>query len=290
MKRFLFLLLLLYVQIGVVVAEVPIIFSLNGKDFERDKYKTDLIKMILDNSGIDYRLYYYQVPGDHALQVSRVKKGIVTIESFGASEELEKELIPIRIPIFKGLIGYRIFLINKHDQYKFDDVKQLKDLRRLIGIQGKGWTDVKILEDAGLHQVVVMGSLIYKMLNRGGRADYFSRAVYEAPGEIQTLKTLYPNITIEKRILITYPFAMYFYVSPKYPKLAKKVERGFRKIFDSGKFDKFFYEHPYIRNALRVANLENRIRFEIPNRYLSRETRTLPKKYWFDMNKFKSYK
>ncbi len=46
------------------------------------------------------------------------------------------------------------------------------------------------------------------MLNRGGRTDYFPRAGYEAVGELQTLKTMYPNIVI-KKILLTYPFAIF---------------------------------------------------------------------------------
>ncbi len=269
--------------------EVTIRFALGGTDVERDNYKTDLIKLILDNSGINYSLFYYKQPGDHDKQVERLRKGIITIQSFGATRELENSLIPIRIPIFKGLIGYRIFLINQKDQKKFDKVRTLNDLRKLTGIQGKGWTDVRILEDAGLPQIAVEGQKIYKMLNWGGRADYFSRAIYEAVGELQTLKTAYPNIAIEKRIFLTYPFAMYFYVSPKYPELAEKIKKGFQKLFDSGRFDEFFYKHDYIRAAIEKAHLDQRIRFQIPNRYLTPQTRQLPKEYWFDMDKFKSY-
>ena len=274
-----------------LAAASPVIvrFALGGTDIERDKYKTDLIKLILDSSGIDYSLYYHREPGDHAQQVERLRKGTVTIQSFGAAKDLEAKLIPIRIPIFKGLLGYRIFLINQKDQVKFDQVRTLDDLRRLTGIQGRGWTDIKILEDSGLHQISALSTKIYKMLNRGGRADYFSRAVYEAVGELQTLKTAYPNIAIEKRILLTYPFALYFYVSPKFPDLAERIRKGFQRLVDTGRFDQFFYSHNYIRSAIEKSHLQDRLKFEIPNRYLSDETKRLPKKYWFDMDKFRSY-
>ena len=294
-RFFLLLAFLLCVALSFVPAQAfaasrVVKFALSGRDLERDKYKTDLIKLILDNSGIDFNLYYCQKPGEHAIQIERVKKGTITIQSFGAFEKLEKELIPIRIPVFKGLIGYRVFLINDNDQKKFAQIRTLDDLQRLAGIQGKGWTDIKVMEDAGLHQNAVLGGAIYRMLNRGGRADYFSRAVYEAVGELQTLKTTYPNLAIEKKILLTYPFAMYFYVSPKYPELAEKLRDSFLKLVESGRFDQFFYGHHYIRSAIEKTNLVDRIKFEIPNQYLSPETRKLPRKYWFDMDKFKAYK
>ncbi len=270
-------------------AAVSINFVLNGRDIERDKYKTDLIKMILDRAKIDYELYYYKKPGGHDQNVERLKKGIVTIQSFGATKFLEETLIPIRIPIFKGLIGYRVFLINKNDQHKFNKIKELDQLRKLTGMQGKGWTDIKILNDAGLPQLVVPSFALYRILNRGGRADYFSRAVYEAVGELQTLKNEYPDITLEKRILLTYPFALYFYVSPKYPDLAKKLTEGFQELVDCGKFENFFYHHSYIRSAIEKTHLDTRIKFHIPNHYLSKETRNLPSRYWFNMSKFLEY-
>ncbi len=279
---------LFLIQAQAAAANTVVKFALGGHDIERDKYKTDLIKQILDNSGLDFSLYYYQKPGGHAIQIERVKRGTITIQSFGAYAELERKLIPIRVPIFKGLIGYRIFLINKKDQKKFSKIKTLDDLRKLTGMEGKGWTDIKIMEDAGLPQREVSGNAIYRMLNRGGRADYFSRAVYEAVGELQTLKTAYPDIAIEKRIFLTYPFAMYFYVSPKYPGLAEMLRRSFQELVESGRFDRFFYRHHYIRSAIEKANLDNRVKFNIPNKYLSSETRKLPRSYWFDMDKFNS--
>ena len=276
-------------HVQLAMAEFTVKFALDGKDLERDKYKTDLIKLILDNSGIDYSLYYYQEPGAHSVQIQRLKKGVITLRSLGATQEQENKFIPIRIPIFKGLIGYRVFLINKADQYKFDKIRSINDLQKLTGIQGYGWADIKIMEDAGLPQIAVKGKAIYRMVNRGGRADYFSRAVYEAAGELQTMKTAFPDVAIEKRIFLTYPFAMYFYITPQHSELAEKIRTSFQELVDSGQFDQFFYHHPYIRSAIEKAHLEDRIRFDLTNNYLSPETINLPKQYWFDMEKFREY-
>ncbi len=44
------------------------------------------------------------------------------------TKELEKKLLPIRIPVRKGILGYRIFLIRKQDKEKFAAIKSLKEM------------------------------------------------------------------------------------------------------------------------------------------------------------------
>jgi hypothetical protein len=267
-----------------------IVFPINNEDFERNKYRTELLKMILNESKVEYEIFYFQTNDTNPQIVEKLKRGIITIATLGASKIKEKELIPIRIPIYKGLLGYRIFLINKNDQYKFNKIQKIDDLKNLTGVQGVGWTDLKILRDAGLPQIEMPRKIIYKILNIGGRVDYFGRAINEAIGEFQSLKIKYPNIAIENKILLVYPFAMYFYVSPKYPELAEKLRKGFQLLFNSGKFDRFFYNNSYIISTVKKAKIKYRIRFNLPNRYLSEKTKALGKKYWFDINKRKKWK
>jgi len=286
-KKYCFLLVLvvLFFAPRHVYAQVIINFTLGGKDVERDIYRTELVKMILDNTRIDYKILYFKENGDHQAQINWVKNGRITISTFGSSAQQEKVLIPIRIPIFKGLIGYRIFLIKKNDQDKFNNIRSLHDLRQLKGAQGIGWTDLTILQDAGLPQEILPGNIIYRILNRGGRVDYFPRAVYEAVGEIQTMQLKHPDIAIEKKILLVYPFAMYFYVSPRYSALAKAFDKSFQELVADGSFDRFFYQHPYIKTALKTARLQHRVRFDLTNKTLSSKTATLPAVYWVDLKK-----
>jgi len=60
------------------------------------------------------------------------------------SEKLERELLPIRIPLRKGLLGYRIFLIRKDDQAKFSAIQSLDELKKLSVGQGASWGDVAL--------------------------------------------------------------------------------------------------------------------------------------------------
>ncbi|HEA67995.1 MAG TPA: hypothetical protein ENI07_14410, partial [Desulfobacterales bacterium] len=43
------------------------------------------------------------------------------------THEREAKFIPIRIPIRKGLLGYRIFLIRKQDRAKFASIRTLEE-------------------------------------------------------------------------------------------------------------------------------------------------------------------
>src|SRR5690606_21875049 len=51
--------------------------------------------------------------------------GRLDLAWIASDKELEETLRPIRIPLFRGLLGYRIFIINKDNQYKFDGIETL---------------------------------------------------------------------------------------------------------------------------------------------------------------------
>jgi hypothetical protein len=121
------------------------------------------------------------------------------------SEDREHSLLPIRIPIRKGLLGYRIFLIRKEDRFKFSAIKTLDELKKLKVGQGHIWNDVQVFKANGFG--IVTGSNyegLFRMLIEG-RFDYFSRGINEAPGEYLSRKDKYPNLFLEESILLYYP-------------------------------------------------------------------------------------
>ena len=59
--------------------------------------------------------------------------------------EREQALLAIRIPLFKGLIGTRLLLINATDQPRFDQITGGAQLRVLHAGQGHDWPDTDIL-------------------------------------------------------------------------------------------------------------------------------------------------
>ncbi|WP_331351401.1 hypothetical protein [Cellvibrio sp. UBA7671] len=157
-------------------------------------------------------------------------------------------LTPIRIPLFKGLLGMRVLLIRKEDQLIFDKIKTLDDLGDFVAGQGAHWPDTKILRDNGLRVVTAMESKSLLKMLKGKRFDYFPRGVVEAWYEASLKKD--PSLAVEKNILLAYSSDLYFYVSADNQELAKRIEKGLKILIDNGEFDRYFYNHPRVKESL----------------------------------------
>ncbi|NHZ91621.1 hypothetical protein F2P45_21805 [Massilia sp. CCM 8733] len=69
--------------------------------------------------------------------------GRINIFVRASSPELEMQFLPIRLPVDRGLLGYRLLLIRQSDRAHFAQVKSVADLRPLRAGVGQGWADYK---------------------------------------------------------------------------------------------------------------------------------------------------
>ncbi|WP_438362510.1 hypothetical protein [Paraburkholderia caribensis] len=201
--------------------------------------------------------------------------------SMGA--QTERGLNVVHIPIHRGLIGYRVFVIRRDRQADFDGIDTLDDLRSMMGVQGLGWIDTDIMRNAGLSvQTTSTYETIFKMVE-GRRVDYFPRGVIEAYPEVESRKATEPDLAVERRLLLAYRSDFLFYVSPNHGRLAATIARGFASAWRDGSYLKLFNTHPYIQNALRLAKLKERKIIRIENPFLSDEDRAIPEMYWIQV-------
>lgn len=198
----------------------------------------------------------------------------------GTSSALESALIPVPIPLFRGLEGLRLSFIHSDAQEKFNQVNTLADLKLLKAAQGVGWADNKILEQAGIATYAGRYSNLFRLINDGDKLDFFPRGLVEIFAERRELAAQYPNLAIEQHLLIRYPFAEFFFVSPESPKLAKAIQTGLERAYADGSFMTFFHENPRIREALASANLEQRVTISLPNPDMTPLLRSIPAQYW----------
>jgi hypothetical protein len=179
------------------------------------------------------------------------------------NKQREEQLLPIRIPIFKGLFGKRVFIIRKEDQVLFDQIKTRADLVKFTAGQGIHWPDVDILQANGL-PVTTAATVdsLFKML-KAKRFDYFPRGVSEAWFELAQLDE--KDLVVEKNLMLVYPAAIYYFVNKDNVDLARRIETGLEMMITKGSFDEFFYSHrrtragleEVTRNPRRVIYLEN---------------------------------
>lgn len=181
------------------------------------------------------------------------------------TDEREKQLIPIRVPIDKGLIGWRIALLNSSSKKNFSLVRNLDELRTFTAGQEYDWPDVAILR-ANKLPVLTSNSYepLFKMLE-ADRFDYFPRSIFEIWAELENHKDL--KMSVDPQVILYYPSACYFFVSPSRPKLAENLRIGLEKMLADGSFEKIFQK--YNQSAIDKSDIKHRIIIKLKNPLLN---------------------
>lgn len=202
----------------------------------------------------------------------------VDIIALTVNRRRESQFLPVRVPIAKGLVGYRISVIRNGDQERFDAVKNKADLAKMIAGQGEGWWDVYILEDNGLPVESISNIPSLPKMLAYGRFDYYPRGLLQLVPERETYEAM--PLAIEKNLVLRYPSVTAFYVNKKNDALAERIEYGLEKAISSGQFNEYFFSHPTIQEALENAALDKRTFIQLCNAYLPEWVPTHDEKYW----------
>lgn len=193
------------------------------------------------------------------------------------SIERELDLLPIRIPIFKGLSGYRVMLIREDQQHKFTLTQPETRIRRLVYAQGHDWIDAKVMQ---LNGFSVLGAAnydsLFSMLEKG-RVDAVPRNALEIADEALMLSSR--NIVVEKNWVIYYPTASYFFVNSMNKQLAEDIESGLRKIIADGTFEQLFQQ--FFAGHLAELKLQQRNIIRLNNPLLPAQTPINDRQLWY---------
>ncbi|QBF81684.1 hypothetical protein EXU30_02485 [Shewanella maritima] len=249
----------------------PIIIKYNlSAEFNDSKqsYYIDLLALALEktiNEG-PYQLHAVSLAMPQGRTVKMVEQSKLDIIWTMTSIERESEMQAVYVPLLKGMMGYRIGIIRKGEQAKFDGIDNLKRLKQVRMAQGSDWPDTQILKHSGFNVLPVPGSA-NQLLNMlpFNRFDFFPRAVHEPWDELPRRD----DIALEQNILIKYASPIYFFVSKDNLALAQRIERGLMKAISDGSFDNLFYQHPITQDMLKKARIDERTEFEIANPLLS---------------------
>lgn len=245
----------------------------------RTDYPVTLLRLALAKSGEKFEL----VPSKgvmlqgRALSELAAGKGSPRVVWSMTSREREKALLPIRIPIYKGLIGWRIPLVRKQNADLFKNVSTLKDLQAFRAGQGHDWPDTAILRASGLQVSGVAGyQSLFSMLELG-RIDYFPRSLAEIGAELKSHSS--NDIAMDTHIAIHYDTAFYYFVNTQDTALANAIERGLEAAIADGSFDRLFYQHH--AELIKQATLDKRVVIELPNPLLPPDTPLARKELWY---------
>lgn len=242
-------------------------------------YVLSVLKLALEKSGQPYQLRQSDLEMVQSRAIIEIKNnsGKVDVLWSMTTPEREAELLPIRIPIDRGLIGWRLALVKSSMREQFAKVNSLGDLAPFIAGQMHDWPDTAILRHNGLK---VLTSSIYEGLFNQlskDRIDYFPRSVIEIQNELASHRDL--ELAIEPHLIIKYPTAFYFFVSRKRPELGRDLEVGLEKALADGSFEQVFKQH--FGKLVNELGLAKRKVLELENPLLPKETPLSRSELWF---------
>lgn len=256
---------------------------INKVEGDKEDLVFQVLKLALSKSAPNTQYEHHSESLNEAQLVVEVESGSLDVMWAGAAKDKDERLLAIRIPILKGLLGHRIFIINREDQDKFAQIKTFAELQQLEAGQGRFWGDTAILKSAHIPTITTIKyDNLFPMLE-GKRFDYFPRALHEPFIEVDAHKDL--DLVVDKNIMLVYPHAMHFYVNKNNKRLYNLIYTGFEKAIEDGSFDALFFNHPMIKDVLEKADLAHRTVFRVDNPALHPDTPTDRKEFWLDVSK-----
>lgn len=252
-------------------------------DDERGDYPFQLLQLALIKAGSAEQVVmtpHYMQQNRSIIEVANAT-GKVHVTATMTTVEREQQLLPVRIPISKGLIGWRLLLVRQADHARYHHVRGIADLAPYKVAQGHDWPDLAILRANGAAPVPVSSyASLFGML-KAGRIDYLPRSVQEIWAEAAR----HPGLAIEPHVVLRYPAADYFFVNRNDTRLADQIRQGLEAAIADGSMDQLFYRH--YGALLRDAALDKRRVLELVNPLLPPDTPLARKELWFRLDDVK---
>lgn len=263
------------------LAAETLTYPLHSNGVDPEAYVVELLSRALAEGGGDHRLQPTPkpMPQSRAEQSLEQNDGKVQLMWTMTTKAREETLLPVRIPIYKGLIGWRIALVRREDKNWLAKVKTLSDLRPLRVGQRADWPDTRVLRHNGL-QVITSQSYdsLFRMLD-AGRFDLFPREAVVAWNEQARANQEGLALEVDEHIAIHYPSAFYFFTSRARADLAIAIERGLEAMIADGSYEQLFQQ--YHGETIKRAGLERRTVIELENPDLPPQTPFQRQELWY---------
>ena len=244
-------------------------------------WQRNLLQEALKRTSTQYQINPLNTEMNQKRKVEEALAGNVDVFWSMTSKELEETVIPIRIPLFKGLLGNRLLIIRRDEQLKFNTISNKQDFLAYKAGQNRYWPDATILE---ANQLPVVTSYQYKNLYpmlEGGRFDYLALGAQEIWEELA--KHPDPKLTVDTRVLLQYRSPAYFFVSPKRQQLAKDITAGLESMIADGTFETMFNAQLKIDDLYAQAKFNQRVIIRLDTPDLSPLTPIHRLELWLDL-------
>jgi len=251
----------------------------NGKS----DYGFDLLQLALDKAGSTHHAEMTTAYRQQNRAIAELVAGSGSVHVIGTmtSAEREAQMLPVRIPISKGLIGWRILLVRADRREWLREVRRLRELQGIRLAVGQDWPDLAILRANGLTPDSVPSyQRLFGML-AAHRIDAVPRSVNEIWSELAQ----HPELEAEPYLVLHYPAADYFFVNRANTALAEDIRRGLEAAQADGSFDRLLLG--YYGKMLERAALGKRRVIELANPALPPGAPLARKELWLTLEQLR---
>lgn len=211
----------------------------------RHAYKFALIKRILDVTNAEFGRYELAPFGEEPSakrQALLISEGQILNLLWASPGTViaRADVITIPVDILRGLLGYRVCLINPAN---FPNPEQLESINQLQIAQGLNWADIEIYKHNGItpKQAPTFEALFDMLAVK--RFECLPLGADEVMYTWRNQKPDFPFLAVEQKLLIYYDYPIYLHISKQFPELARRVETGLKKLQRSGEFDRLFKQY-----------------------------------------------
>ena len=231
------------------------------------EYRWKLLELALahtQTSSASFRLVPHAEDVTQNRGMELLQSGAIDVIALGTNAERESQMLPIKIDILRGIVGFRLFVIRASDQPRITRMDEQALRKQLIFGLNSQWADLPIMRANGF-AVVTSSSYenLFGML-AGGRFDAFPRGLNEARRELDERKQGYPQLAVERSKALYFPYPVYFWVSKANTVLARRIERGLKLSLEDGSFRQLFESYHAAEIAMLAKEKRQVIRLTNP--------------------------
>ncbi|MDC8832414.1 hypothetical protein [Alteromonas gilva] len=245
---------------------------------QRDEYFLAQLEQALKLTEQPYQLIPSPVPTmpeDRSIML--IENGYYNVHWMNTSESREDNLRAIKIPLAKGLIGWRLMLVHASNAQQLAEVKTAAELKNLVAGVGHDWPDMAVFRHHKFSVFPASSTAGLQQMLSLRRIDYFPRSILEIWQEHAT--TEHPELVINESLVLQYPAAMYFFVAKDNVELHDKIKYGLEIAIQTGQFDALFYQ--YFGEVIKKARLEQRHLIKVSNPLLNDQEYLANDALWF---------
>ena len=255
---------------GDVITVRPI-GSVNG--FMTETLAWKVLELALEKSGRAYDL----APSTHSRLIRREDRQMRRLGDDGnliwASPIYapNTELIPIKIPILRGLASYRYLWVRAADVKKFSHIQTADDLKDFSVLTGQSWGANYILESEGFDLRPGASANLPRML-MAGRGEVLLWPVTGIFNMLEKFGAKNMDMIPVPTVVVRLPQVVYFWVAPEGTQdHHEAITLGLKTAIADGSHDQLIRSFPYIGDAYADLTANDFLVIDIENPDLNDE-------------------